>query len=78
MAGHESFPEELAYKLVKAVAEYGSQMADLHALWKLWSPDLMVCGLTDTNTNPGAIKAYKELGYWELRKKYKPVKLWWE
>lgn len=77
-ASHESFSEKLAYKMVKAVAEFGPQMKDLHALWKIWSPDLMVCGLTDTNTHPGAIRAYKELGYWDLRKKYKPVKLWWE
>ncbi len=77
-AVHESFPEELAYKLVKTVAELGPQMRELHGLWKIWSPDLMVGGLTETNTNPGAIRAFKELGWWDLRKKYKPVKLWWE
>ena len=77
-AVHESFPEELAYRVVKAVAEYGPQMRKLHGLWKIWSPDLMVCGLTETNTNPGAIRAFKELGWWDLRKKYTPVKLWWE
>lgn len=77
-AVHESFPEELAYKLVKAVAEYGPTMKELHGLWKIWSPDLMVGGLTEKNTHPGAIRAYKELGYWDLRKKYKPVVLWWE
>jgi TRAP transporter TAXI family solute receptor len=77
-ACHESFPEELAYKLVKAVAEYGPQMKELHGLWRIWSPELMVYGLTDTNTHPGAIRAFKELGWWDLRKKGEPVKLWWE
>lgn len=77
-ASHESFPEELAYRTVKAVAEHGSALKELHALFKIWSPDLMVCGLTDKNTHPGAIRAYKDLGWWDLRKKYKPVVLWWE
>jgi TRAP transporter TAXI family solute receptor len=77
-AGHETFPEELAYKLVMAVNKFGPQMKELHALWKIWSPELMVSGLTETNANPGAIKAYKELGFWEYRKNYTPVKLWWE
>lgn len=77
-AVHETFPEDLAYRVVKAVAKYGPQMKKLHGLWGIWSPDLMVCGLTETNTNPGAIRAYKELGWWDLRKKYTPVRLWWE
>jgi len=77
-AVHESFPDELAYKFVKAIGNYGPKMRELHGLWKIWSPDLMVCGLTETNTHPGAIRAYKELGWWDLRTKYKPVVLWWE
>lgn len=77
-ASHETFPDDLAYKLVKAVAEYGPQMKSLHGLWKIWSPELMVYGLSETNTHPGAIKAYKELGYWDLRTKAVPAKLWWE
>ena len=77
-AAHISFREDLAYKLVKAIVKYAPEMAPLHGLWKIWSPDLMVSGLTETNTNPGAVKAYKELGIWELRKKYKPIKFWWE
>jgi TRAP transporter TAXI family solute receptor len=77
-AAHPTFPDELAYKLVKAVAEYGPQMAKLHGLWKIWSPELMVGGLTEQNTHPGAIKAFKELGYWDKRTSSPPVKLWWE
>lgn len=77
-AAHETFSEETAYKVVMAIAEHGPALKELHALFKIWSPDLMVCGLTDTNAHPGAIRAYKELGWWDLRKKYKPVVLWWE
>lgn len=77
-AAHHTFSDELAYKLVKAVVKYGKSMGKVHALWKIWSPQLMVSGLTETNTHPGAIKAYKELGIWKYREQYKPVKLWWE
>lgn len=73
-----SFPDALAYKLVMAVAKYGPQMAKLHGLWKIWSPELMVGGLTEKNAHPGAIKAYKELGWWKLRTSSPPVRLWWE
>ncbi len=73
-----NFPPDLAYKLVMSVAKYGPQMGKLHGLWKIWSPELMVGGLTEQNANPGAIKAYKELGWWKLRKSSPPVHLWWE
>ncbi|MCB2187807.1 MAG: hypothetical protein KQJ78_15400 [Deltaproteobacteria bacterium] len=72
------FPDDLAYKLVMAVAHFGPQMAKLHGLWKIWSPELMVGGLTESNTHPGAIKAYKELGWWDKAKQSSPVKLWFE
>lgn len=72
-ASHEDFDEELAYKLVKAVGEIGPKMKDLHALWKIWSPELMTCGLSEENTHPGAIRAYKELGWWDLTKECSPM-----
>lgn len=72
-AAHEDFDEELAYKLVKTVAELGPQMKELNPLWKIWSPDLMTCGLSEENTHPGAIRAYKELGMWELTEKCEPM-----
>ena len=72
-ASHESFNEELAYKLVKTVAEIGPKMKELNPLWKIWSPELMTCGLSDVNTHPGAIRAYKELGIWDLHNKCEPM-----
>lgn len=72
-AAHETFDEELAYKLVKTVAEIGPKMKELNPLWKIWSPDLMTCGLSEENTHPGAIRAYKELGMWDLTSKCEPM-----
>ena len=34
---------------------------------------LMIDGLTATNTHPGAVRAYKELGLWDKRLKTVPV-----
>lgn len=72
-AAHETFEESRAYNLVKAVADIGPKMKELHALWRIWSPELMTCGLSEENTHPGAIRAYKELGWWELRNKCEPM-----
>ncbi len=66
-AAHETFPEETAYNIVKAVGKVGPKMKELHGLWRIWSPELMTCGLSEENTHPGAIRAYKDLGWWELR-----------
>lgn len=72
-AAHESFPEDRAYNFVKAVAKIGPKMKELHALWRIWSPELMTCGLSEENTHAGAIKAYKELGWWDERKACEPM-----
>lgn len=72
-SSHPDFPEELAYEVVKTVAKVAPRMGELNALWKVWSPGTMVNGLTEENAHPGAIRAYKELGWWELRKKFRPV-----
>ena len=72
-ASHPDFPEHLAYEVVKMVAKLAPRMEKIAALWKLSSPELMVNGLTEENAHPGAIRAYKELGWWELRKKFRPV-----
>ncbi len=73
MASHPDLPEETAYQLVKAVAKYGPQMGELNALWKVWSPDTMIHGLTDDNVHPGAKRAYEELGWWDRHKEFPPV-----
>jgi TRAP transporter TAXI family solute receptor len=72
-AVHESFSDEKAYNIVMSVAKIGPKMKELNALWKIWSPELMTCGLSEENTHPGAIKAYKELGWWDKTKQCEPM-----
>ena len=72
-ASHPDFPEELAYQVVIAVAKLGAEMKQYHAIWKLWSPQLMLSGLTEENVHPGARRAYRELGWWEDRNREFPV-----
>ena len=72
-AAHESFDEARAYNLVMTVAALGPKMKELHGLWSIWSPDLMTCGLSEDNTHPGAIRAYKELGWWDRTANCEPM-----
>ncbi len=72
-AVHPEFPEDVAYRFVKAVHKYSEEMKKLHALWGMLTPEMMVDGLTEENTHPGAIRAYKEIGIWDLRTKTVPV-----
>lgn len=69
-AAHPTFPEDVAYQIVKAVAKYAPQMKDQHGLWRIWSPELMLHGLSEDNVHPGAKKAYVELGWWDKHKQY--------
>ena len=72
-AVHPDFPEDVAYRFVKAVHKYSGEMKKLHALWGMLTKEMMLDGLTEENTHPGAIRAYKEIGIWEERKKFVPV-----
>ncbi|MGH2830491.1 MAG: TAXI family TRAP transporter solute-binding subunit [Burkholderiales bacterium] len=63
-AAHPDFSEEAAYHIVMSVAKYAPKMKELHVLWRIWSPELMLHGLSDENVHPGAKKAYVELGWW--------------
>jgi uncharacterized protein len=73
MAAHPDLPDEVAYGLVMEVAKHGPEMGKLNALWKLWSTEMMLHGLSEENVHPGAKKAYVELGWWEQHKKFPPV-----
>jgi TRAP transporter TAXI family solute receptor len=72
-AVHPDFPDDVAYGFVKAVHKYSGEMKKLHALWGMLTPEMMTDGLTEENTHPGAIRAYKELGIWDTRKGTVPV-----
>jgi len=62
---HESFPDELAYEITKAFVQTGIEAAKYQALAKLMTPEMFTFGLTEKNTHPGAIRAFKELGLWK-------------
>ena len=69
-AAHQDFPDEAAYQIVMSVAKLAPKLRDLHVLWKIWSPELMLAGLSDENVHPGAKKAFVELGWWDKTKNY--------
>ena len=72
-AAHPEFPAEAAYQIVMAVAKNAPAMKDLHVLWKIWSPELMLHGLSEENVHPGAKRAFVELGWWGKVKQFPPV-----
>lgn len=72
-AAHETYPEDKVYQLVLAVGKLGPKMKELHPFWKLWSPEVMIHGLSEENVHPGAKKAYVELGWWDMHKKFPAV-----
>ena len=72
-AAHEEFPDQLAYELVKSVAEYSPRLQSQHPLWKIMTKELMLHGLSEENIHPGAKRAFVELGWWKDVQKYPPV-----
>ena len=72
-AVHPEFPEQLAYDYVTATHKHLDEMRELNALWKVLTEDMMVDGLSEENTHPGAIRAYKDLGIWDKRLNFVPV-----
>lgn len=72
-AAHPDLPEQVAYELVKSVAQYAPKMQGNHPLWKLMTRELMLHGLSEENVHPGARRAFVELGWWQDVTKYPPV-----
>lgn len=72
-AAHPDFPDKLAYQLVMAAHKHAPELRRVNKLWALMTERMMTDGLTEENTHPGAIKAYKELGIWDTRKGTVPV-----
>jgi len=72
-AAHPDFPEDLAYQFVMGMHKHGPHMREVSKLFAMQTDNMMVDGLTEENAHPGAIRAFKELGLWENRKKYIPV-----
>ena len=72
MAVTKDFSPDTAYQMVKEMIRNGPALKKEGGLWAFWSKGGVVSGLNECNTNPGAIKAFKEAGIWDLRKKGGP------
>lgn len=72
-AAHADLPDDVAYRWVMLTHKYMEEMGKVDGLFGLLSSELMVDGLTEENTHPGAIRAFRELGIWDRRLKSTPV-----
>lgn len=72
-AVHPEFPDDLAYEFTKLMLKLRPRIADVHAMWKTLTDMTIIHGLTEENCHPGAIKALKEAGLWDLAKKTPPM-----
>jgi TRAP transporter TAXI family solute receptor len=72
-AVHPNFSDEAAYQIVMGVAKLAPKLRELHIIWRVWSPELMLHGLSDENVHPGAKRAYVELGWWDKVKNFPPM-----
>ena len=72
-AAHPEFPEELAYQFVMGAYKHADEMRKINKLWEMMTDKMMLDGLTEENTHPGAMRAFKELGIWDTRKGTVPV-----
>ncbi len=70
---HPEFAEDLAYEFTKLMLKLRPRMAEVHAQWKTMTDLTIVHGLTEQNCHPGAMKALKEAGLWDLAKTTPPV-----
>jgi len=64
LIGREDLPDEVAYRVVKALWENYKDLGSIHVLLKDWTPELFVTKEALIPYHPGAIKFYKEKGVW--------------
>ena len=58
---------------MSAAYRYAGEMRKLNALGAMMTDKMMLDGLTEENTHPGAVRAFKELGIWDSREDSVPV-----
>jgi TRAP transporter TAXI family solute receptor len=57
-------PDEVVYKVVKAMHDHAKEMTAVFAGLRRFSPDAMAVKYEGLTYHPGAIKFYKEIGQW--------------
>jgi hypothetical protein len=60
---NKDVPEEVVYKVVKAIAEHPDEFRERHAMLATFEPGVGMYELSPFPLHPGAVEAYKELGY---------------
>lgn len=65
---NSSLAEEVVYKAAKALAENKKSLAEAHGVFNRFVPKNMVLALPGAKYHPGAIKYYKERGWWPSAK----------
>jgi len=61
---HAGMDDDVVYKAVKALAENKKSLAKSHGIFNSFKPERMVVDLPGATYHPGAIKYYKEQGWW--------------
>lgn len=64
LVGREDLPEEVAYRVVKALWENHKELGAIHVLLNDWTPDRFVTKDALIPFHPGAAKFYREKNVW--------------
>ncbi len=61
-AAKDSFPEELAYEIVKLCLTHVKDFKEYHKMGEMLTPEVLCYGFTKKDLHPGALRAYEEAG----------------
>ncbi len=61
---NKDVPEDVVYKVVKALYENKDAIAETHGVFKQFDPSDMAVPLSGIDYHPGAVKFFKEAGIW--------------
>ena len=64
LLSHKGASNKVVYNVVKAIAENKKKLARSHGIFNRFSPKKMVVLMPGATYHPGAIKYYKERGWW--------------
>ena len=59
-----NLPDDLAYRIVKAIWEHNDELGATHPILAEWKPAVMVAADVGVPYHPGAVRLFKEKGAW--------------